>query len=101
MNVNHGIPAERRFKHLIGLAVHNILWNDWDPIGVNSCGPDDEYDAYVWPVISKVMQGASPEEVEAYLEWACNEHMECPQAAGKNLELARSLCALRPEGDVG
>ena len=27
--------------------IHDVLWNDWDPIGVNDCAPDDEYDSYI------------------------------------------------------
>jgi len=89
-----------RFKHPIGLAVHSILWRQWDPIGVNTFGPDDEYDAYVWPVISLIMRGVPPEEIAAYLDWACNEHMESPLPDGRNLELAQKLRALRPkDGD--
>ena len=28
-------------------AIRLVLWNDWDPIGINDSGPDDEYDSYV------------------------------------------------------
>ena len=91
-------PVERRFKHPIGVPVHAVLWREWDPISVGNVGdwPDDEYDAYVWPVIGKVMSGASEEEVADYLDWASNENMGCPLPRERNLEIARKLIALRP-----
>jgi len=27
--------------------IHDVLWNDWDPIGTHDYGPDDEYDSYI------------------------------------------------------
>ena len=48
-------PPSRRFKH---------------PIGVHDVAPDDEYDGYVWPLISKVMRGESVEQIADYLDWA-------------------------------
>ena len=90
-------PVEKRFKHPIGVAVHEVLWRDWDPIGFYDWGPDDEYDSYVWPVIGKVMSGESAEQIAAYLDWASDEHMGCPQDPGRNLEIARRLAALKLE----
>jgi hypothetical protein len=40
---NHKV---RRAKDIMEL-IHDVLWNDWDPIGVNGYGPDDEYDSYI------------------------------------------------------
>ena len=91
------LPVDRRFKHPIGLAVHRVLWSDWDPIGVNDVAPDDEYDAYVWPVIGKIMSGETPEQIADYLDWVSNEHMQCPQPRSRNIEIARRLAALKPE----
>ena len=94
------LPApERRFKHPIGLAVHEILWREWDPISVNDVAPDDEYDGYVWPVIGKIMKGESAEEIAAYLDWASDEHMGCPQPPGRNLEIAHKLAVLKRKSD--
>lgn len=94
-------PPEVRFKHPIGLAVWSVLWRDWDPIGINDVAPDDEYDAYVWPIIGKVMQGATKEEVADYLDWAADVNMGMPgnpkATRAQHLELAEMLVALRPE----
>ena len=34
--------------------VDEILWNDWDPIGINDSAPRDEYQGYV-PGIYKML----------------------------------------------
>ena len=34
--------AEDIMKH-----IHDVLWNEWDPIGVNDAAPKDEYDSYI------------------------------------------------------
>ncbi len=28
-------------------AIRRILVDDWDPIGIQGAGPEDEYDAYI------------------------------------------------------
>ena len=58
--------------------------------------PDNEYDAYVWPIIGKVMQGESDEQITDYLDWASNENMGCPRPREMNLVIARKLRALKP-----
>jgi len=93
------LPVEKRIKHPIGLAVHSILWRDWDPIGVCDWGSDDEYDSYVWPIIGRVMRGETPDQIADYLDWATNEHMECPQTRVSNLAIAGRLAALKPHID--
>lgn len=52
-------------------AINQILWRDWDPIG---CGvPEDEYEAYVWPVYKLLIDRKPRAEIEAYLRWAADE----------------------------
>jgi hypothetical protein len=79
-------------------SVHQILWEDWDPIGVRALGDwtDNEYDRYVWPVINKIVRGETADQVADYLDWASNENMECPQPRERNLALATKLVALKP-----
>ena len=44
-----------------------ILWNDWDPIGINHVAPRDEYEYYT-PIIFKIkLKGAEEEEIAAKL----------------------------------
>jgi hypothetical protein len=78
--------------------VHDILWREWDPIGVNEFGPDDEYDGYVWPIIGKVMKGETADQVADYLDWAVGDHMGLSVVRDQSLAIARKLVALRPPG---
>jgi hypothetical protein len=94
---------EKRFKHAIGPAVHRILWEEWDPIGVRQLvdWPDDEYDGYVWPVIAVVMKAEPVEIIADYLDWAATENMglsggDREVVRSTHLDLARKLHALKP-----
>ncbi len=86
-----------REPHPLWTPVRTILFREWDPIGVSRMGdwPEDEYDSYIWPLISLVMRGGSEMEVADYLDWASNVSMECPQPRETNLGFARRLIALR------
>ena len=43
--------------------VDEILWNDWDPIGVNDVAPRDEYMDYVPEICSLVIQNKSIDDI--------------------------------------
>ncbi|MGZ8363768.1 MAG: hypothetical protein ACXW3D_07685 [Caulobacteraceae bacterium] len=96
-------PPEKRFKHPIGSAVHSILWNEWDPIGVRHFGdwPDDEYDFYIWPLISKITRSETVEQIADYLDWAANENMgmggDPALVRASHLRIASKLHALRSQ----
>jgi hypothetical protein len=54
-------------------AVRDILFREWDPIGVKAMAPDDEYDAYVPAVCSLLLSGADAVKIAAQLQdWATN-----------------------------
>lgn len=44
-------------------AIDLILWNDWDPIGINDFAPRDEYQSYVPEIFGLVKAKASREEI--------------------------------------
>ena len=51
-------------------AIKALLWEEWDPIGVN----DDsdafgEYDSYADQVYSMLARGADSEEIARHLSW--------------------------------
>lgn len=52
--------------------IREILNRDWDPIG--GC-PEDEYDTYVHRIVAMLRDGATDDELMAYLEWAEVENM--------------------------
>lgn len=43
--------------------IDDILWFDWDPIGINNIAPRDEYQSYVPEIYGLVMSKASREEI--------------------------------------
>ena len=69
--------------------VRRILKADWDPTGVWT--PDDEYDAYVGPVVSMLFRHASASEVADYLERRAAEAMECPMPRTRHEDVAATL----------
>jgi len=44
-------------------VVDEILWNDWDPIGVNDIAPRDEYQSYVPEIFSLLIQNKTDKEI--------------------------------------
>jgi hypothetical protein len=120
-------PASKRFaKHKLGAAVHSILWNEWDPIGVNGMferlveidpetgaelgpapqeiadqeWPDDEYDRYVWHVLSLLDQSADGYKIGEYLDQITTHTIGVPWKDMDAMRvhhraLAKKLVALR------
>lgn len=43
--------------------VSEVLWNDWDPIGLNDEGPQDEYESYVPEICSMIMKKESNQDI--------------------------------------
>ena len=55
-----------------------LLWEEWDPIGVNDGDgdwPDNEYDNYAPQLLTLVEAGKSKVEIEAYLTGVETEYM--------------------------
>lgn len=44
-------------------AIDEILWNDWDPIGVNDIAPRDEYQSYTPTIFSLKINGTDAEAI--------------------------------------
>ena len=47
--------------------IHDVLWNDWDPIGVNDAAPEDEYDSYIGGVYRLLASGCGRDELVNHL----------------------------------
>jgi len=43
---------------IIQKKIDDILWNDWDPIGINDVAPRDEYSGYVVNIFNLKKEGA-------------------------------------------
>jgi hypothetical protein len=67
------MSVDKKYPRLA--AIQKLLWEEWDPIGMNRAGPDDEYDQYAMGVWSRVEKGADADEIEAYLWWAATVNM--------------------------
>ncbi len=53
-------PNEERAQEIMK-QIHDVLWNDWDPLDVNEYAPDDEYDSYIGGVYG-LLSGRAPSE---------------------------------------
>ena len=126
MSSNELAPPSKRFgKHKLGLAVHSILWDEWDPIGVNDKAsrwvevdrksgreigpapddflagwPDDEYDNYVWGVLSLLDEGADAYKIGEYLDRITTHTIGLPwkdvdAMSARHRELADKIVSLR------
>lgn len=47
--------------------VDKILWEDWDPIGVNDAAPRDEYQPYVPTIFRMLLEKSTSEEISTEL----------------------------------
>lgn len=43
--------------------VDEILWNDWDPIGVNDVAPRDEYQMYIPEIFKMLIENKTETEI--------------------------------------
>lgn len=83
--------------------IRRILWEEWDPIGVNGIAPDDEYDSYAFRVFSMLSEEADVQSVADYLRWAAAENMGLGGAgrddsiAEDAQQIASKIIALRKE----
>ncbi len=75
-------------------AIDEILWNDWDPIGVNDSAPRDEYQSYTPTIFSLKINGADTEtiakklyEIETVTIGVLGSIDHCRQIADKIINL--------------
>jgi hypothetical protein len=48
-------------------SIRQILYHEWDPIGVSGLAPGDEYDSYIAPVYRVLVGSRSEDELVALL----------------------------------
>lgn len=78
--------------------IDNLLWDEWDPIGINDIAPRDEYQAYTPQLFSSVIKGATSDEltqalykIESDLMGLPGNFQKCEEIAKKIVEAARRL----------
>lgn len=54
--------SKGKYKELYQ-AIDEILWTDWDPIGVNEIAPRDEYQSYTPTILNLIIKEADTETI--------------------------------------
>ena len=61
-------PALSPEQQMLYNEIDKILWEDWDPIGVNDCeGARDEYSSYVPQIYRLIFEDEDTEKMSATL----------------------------------
>jgi hypothetical protein len=65
----------------------------WDPIGV-SHAPEaaNEYDGYLGPIVERLHDGASPEELASYLSWVRTDRIGLGPDEAADRATADQIC---------
>lgn len=86
-----GMTSEQRELYK---SIDEILWNDWDPIGVNDNAPRDEYQSYTPTIFSLKINGVETEtiakklyEIETITMGVLGSIDHCRQIADKIVNL--------------
>jgi hypothetical protein len=72
-------------------AVDEILWKDWDPIGINHIAPRDEYQSYVPEIFSMLTENKDVNEIADRLSQIATERMGLLEDKDLCLEVAEKL----------
>jgi hypothetical protein len=79
-------------------VIRQVLFEDWDPIGINDCAPRDEYDAYIGGIYRLLVSGGTEDELCEHLRQLETTQMGSPtneehrrMVANKLMELDVSL----------
>lgn len=72
--------------------VDKILWENWDPIGVNDYGgPNDEYSGYVPSIIKLLEERADEKKIAKLLFKHANENMGLSSRLEQHFDTAKLL----------
>ena len=71
--------------------VDRILWEDWDPIGINDSGPEDEYSGYVPSIINLLNKDADEKKIAKLLYEHANVNMGGSTILEDHLKVAKKL----------
>ncbi|ESE40049.1 hypothetical protein [Shewanella decolorationis] len=78
--------------------IDEILYHDWDPIGVSGLGgPADEYYGYLPQVFKRALYADDPQEIAEYLTWVTVERMGVSPAKEHDLKIASQILASKRE----
>jgi hypothetical protein len=89
--------SESREKRAVEIqgAIRQILYRDWDPIGVCGAAPEDEYDSYIGAVYRILASSRSEEALIQFLAGAVEDLVGSQQSDPERVRrVARKLLAL-------
>lgn len=75
-------------------TIREVLFNEWDPIGVNDIAPTNEYDAYIGGIYRLLESGTDSEILAAHLRKLELEQMGCPTNDVHRKKIAERLLRL-------
>lgn len=79
-------------KSELWIKVDKILWEDWDPIGVNDYGgPDDEYRDYVSSIIKLLESDVNESKITKLLHQHANVNMGLNTRLAEHEEIAKKI----------
>ena len=77
-------------------GIDEILWNDWDPIGINLLPSSrDEYQNYIPVIFRMVMKSVSIQELEEYLDDVVRNRMGLRSIKKSNQPVAKKIIELK------
>jgi len=89
------VPIDKEVSRRWRRCIRDVLNTVWDPIG--GC-PEDEYDAQVGKLAAMLREGASDEELIAYMCWAGTAGMGLSAQPDVEVRLLRTVEQLRAVG---
>jgi hypothetical protein len=81
-------------------SIRQILYHDWDPIGVAGAAPEDEYDSYIAPVYRILAGSRSEQEICEFLFRTARNTIGVANNTVEHFELGRPIARKLLELDV-
>ena len=89
-------PSKKERALKVQDAIRQILFHDWDPIGISDQGfPDDEYDGYIGAVYKMLYENRSEEAIANFLDRTeRNDIGVVPTSVERLIPVARKLLSI-------
>ena len=94
---------DKTIRNLIQKVEH-VLWNDWDPIGVNTgdewSAPDDEYNSYAPHIAGLLVKGVEVEKIAKALGKMAESSMGLNASPSHDIKTAKKLYLLKHQDKI-